>query len=279
MKHSFDVSIATKYGFAEAILVENLFFWAKKNAANERHFHDGKYWTYNSRKAFSRLFPYIGEKSIERALTHLVDEGILLKGNYNEDKFDKTSWYAFTDAGEVLMSETVDFSDTDKLSTSIGQIVQSTGQNVPPIPYINNTDNKPVNIPSLREGSSHSSWDLEHCITLWNSLKDLGVPSIVDIKEDTERGRLVKKRSAQYSIEDYETAVQNIRDSTFLQGQNDRGWTITFDWFIKPNNFAKVLEGNYVEKEKKPTKGYDQDEFQKNMMARLKRLGLGNDTE
>ena len=22
-------------------------------------------------------------------------------------------------------------------------------------------------------------------------------------------------------------------------------WVITFDWFIKPNNFIKVLEGNY----------------------------------
>ena len=23
------------------------------------------------------------------------------------------------------------------------------------------------------------------------------------------------------------------------------GWIITFDWFVRPNNFIKVLEGNY----------------------------------
>jgi len=33
-----------------------------------------------------------------------------------------------------------------------------------------------------------------------------------------------------------------------LKGQNNKGWTITFDWFIKPNNFIKVLEGNYKDK-------------------------------
>lgn len=141
MKHTFDIRLAEKYGMAEAVLAENLFFWVKKNAANESNYHDGKYWTYNSRKAFSRLFPYLKEKSIERALNHLVDEGLLLKGNFNEDKFDKTMWYAFTQKGESEMAETVDFSDVDKLSVSIGQIDQSTGQNDPPIPYINNTDN------------------------------------------------------------------------------------------------------------------------------------------
>ena len=143
MKHTFDVNIAIRYGVAEAILLENLFYWAKKNAANEKHFHDGRYWTYNSRKAFNKLFPYIGEKSIERSLNHLVESGILLKGNYNADKFDKTTWFAFTDLGESLMAETVDFVDTDNLSTSTGQNVQSTGQNDQPIPYINNTDITP----------------------------------------------------------------------------------------------------------------------------------------
>ena len=36
-----------------------------------------------------------------------------------------------------------------------------------------------------------------------------------------------------------------------IKGQNNRNWTITFDWLIKPNNFIKVLEGNYDDKENK----------------------------
>ena len=46
-------------------------------------------------------------------------------------------------------------------------------------------------------------------------------------------------------------AINNIRNSSFLKGQNNRNWTITFDWLIKPNNFIKVLEGNYDDKENK----------------------------
>lgn len=40
-------------------------------------------------------------------------------------------------------------------------------------------------------------------------------------------------------------AIENIRESQFLKRNNERGWIITFDWFIRPNNFPKVLENNY----------------------------------
>ncbi len=30
-----------------------------------------------------------------------------------------------------------------------------------------------------------------------------------------------------------------------MKGKNKNGWVITFDWFVLPNNFPKVLEGNY----------------------------------
>lgn len=37
--------------------------------------------------------------------------------------------------------------------------------------------------------------------------------------------------------------------SDFLNGRNDRGWVTDFDWLIKPNNFIKVLEGNYDDRQ------------------------------
>ena len=42
--------------------------------------------------------------------------------------------------------------------------------------------------------------------------------------------------------------IDNIRHSKFLQGKkpsNKRTWVITFDWFVRPNCFPKVLEGQY----------------------------------
>ena len=60
---------------------------------------------------------------------------------------------------------------------------------------------------------------------------------------------MLQARIKQYSFEDVLKAIENIHASPFLLGQNQRNWQIYFDWFILPNNFTKVLEGNYKEKQ------------------------------
>ena len=60
--HSFNTKIAKKLGMVEAVLLHNIQFWIEKSKANNKHFYKGKYWTYNSAKAFSELFDYLSEK-------------------------------------------------------------------------------------------------------------------------------------------------------------------------------------------------------------------------
>ena len=93
MEHSFDIDIAVKVGVNAAILYNNILHWVKKNAANGENFHDGRYWTYNSKKAFSELFPYMSDKQVRSALEKLKDEGYILTGNYNSNTYDRTLWY------------------------------------------------------------------------------------------------------------------------------------------------------------------------------------------
>lgn len=85
----------------------------------------------------------------------------------------------------------------------------------------------------------------------WNSLEKLGITPIKKIAPGTQRIKSIQSRAKQYDKEDFIKAINNIKESPFLQGNNKRGWLITFDWFIKPTNFAKVLEGNYTKKEEK----------------------------
>ena len=94
MEHSFDVEIAEKVGVHAAVLYNNLRHWIAKNAANEQHFHDGMYWTYNSKRAFAELFPYMSERQVKTALEKLREEGYIVTGNYNGNPYDKTLWYA-----------------------------------------------------------------------------------------------------------------------------------------------------------------------------------------
>ena len=56
---------------------------------------------------------------------------------------------------------------------------------------------------------------------------------------------LVKARIAEHGLDVFLEAIKSINESPFLLGRNEKGWVITFDWFIKPSNFTKVLEGNY----------------------------------
>jgi len=94
---SFNTKFASEYGIEEAIMIENLSYWIEKNAANNKHYHDGRFWTYNSAEAFTKLFPFWSQFQIKRILTSLESKGIILKGEFNESAYDRTRWYAFTD--------------------------------------------------------------------------------------------------------------------------------------------------------------------------------------
>ena len=103
MIHSFDVNIAKKYGIEEAILLNHLYFWIEKNRANNKHCYDGYYWTYSSKKAFTDLFPYLTERQVDYALKKLLDDGLIMKGNYNKSGYDRTLWYAITKNGYSIL--------------------------------------------------------------------------------------------------------------------------------------------------------------------------------
>lgn len=147
MEHQFCIEIASKYGIEEAIIVHNLFFWINKNVANDKHLHDGRYWTYNSSKAFSKLFPYMNEHKIYRVLKSLETKKVILKGNYNPNKYIHTNWYAFTDQA---IYELYRFGyDTNGFAKSISQkqlidFVNSQKGNSENAKS-NNTDNKETN--------------------------------------------------------------------------------------------------------------------------------------
>jgi len=102
MNHSFSIHYAMSYGVAEAIMINNFQYWIGKNKANDMHQYDGRTWTYNSVTAFSAIFPYWTQSQIRRCLESLVEQGVLVKGEYNKNPHNRTSWYAFFDESTFL---------------------------------------------------------------------------------------------------------------------------------------------------------------------------------
>ena len=113
-EHHFVVEIAEIVGIEKAIILYNLDYWIQKNVANNVNFIDGKYWTYNSIEAFGELFPYLKKSTLKRTLSQLKNEGYILVENHNENKWDKTNWYALNRAYQSMVQKlTIDGAKTD----------------------------------------------------------------------------------------------------------------------------------------------------------------------
>ena len=94
--HTFNPEIACAVGVSAAVIYQNILFWTEKNAANNRHKHEGAYWTYNSISAFEQLFPYLSAKQIRTALGALENAGLIISGSFNKSGYDRTKWYCPT---------------------------------------------------------------------------------------------------------------------------------------------------------------------------------------
>lgn len=88
--------------------------------------------------------------------------------------------------------------------------------------------------------------DIQAVLEKWNELCAYGIPPVSRIGRESKRYERLVARINQYSVQDVLTAIDRIKNSDLLQGITSRnGWTVNFDWFVRPNNFPKVLEGNY----------------------------------
>ncbi len=89
--------------------------------------------------------------------------------------------------------------------------------------------------------------DIRRVMNCWNTL---GLQQLVHLNVSSRRGRMLCARIREYGLKTVLEAIEKIRQSPFLRGQNGKSWVITFEWFVRPNNFSKVLEGNFDDRSK-----------------------------
>lgn len=147
--HHFNVEIAKECGVNASILFSNIAYWIEHNKANGINFHDGHYWTFNSMKAFSELFPYFSEKQIKTALKKLEDDGLIMTGNYNKLPFDRTKWYAVTNKGYTILNQ----GNADEQNVPIDETKKS-NEIRPESPM--RLDQKGRAIPDINEDEKHN---------------------------------------------------------------------------------------------------------------------------
>lgn len=92
--------VAIKVGLAASVIYAHICYWIRKNKANEKHFYNGKYWTYSSIKAFTSYFPELTEKQVRTALEKLIKANLIESSNFNKTGYDRTLWYSLKEENE-----------------------------------------------------------------------------------------------------------------------------------------------------------------------------------
>ena len=119
------MDLAQQHGADIAIFLHNLVFWVERNRANGVNFHDGRYWTYNTIEALAQRYPLWSKDQLKRIIAKCRKRGLILVGEYNSDKRDRTRWYSPSD--EILVLYGVNLQIAPALPEYIPE------SNIPPI--------------------------------------------------------------------------------------------------------------------------------------------------
>ena len=95
--HSFDVGIAKTLGINCAIVFNHIVYWLRVNAHKSSNIRDGKIWMYETQQDIAECLDYLTVDEVKKAIIKLLRAGILIKGNYNKNPFDRTNWYTTAD--------------------------------------------------------------------------------------------------------------------------------------------------------------------------------------
>jgi hypothetical protein len=201
--HSFDPEIAKKVGVNAAVIYQNIVWWTQKNIANNKHYHDGRHWTYNSIKAFDALFPYLSSKQIRTALDKLEDAELILSGVFNRAGYDRTKWYC------------------PNCQIDLPKKANGIAQEGEPIPV-----SKPVIKPDIKLGEK-SPKKQKRAI----SLPDGWVPSDRNIEDATKRG---------FSQEETNNEAEQFRNYHQSKGSTFKDWDAAWrTWLGNAKKFAR----------------------------------------
>ncbi len=102
IQHGFDTGYAIAYGVNEAIMIKNLQFFITANANRGQNFHEGRFWTYDKLQDFPKHFPYWSIRQVRTTIDSLIKQNVIIKGEFNKNKFLRTQWYAFVDQEKFI---------------------------------------------------------------------------------------------------------------------------------------------------------------------------------
>lgn len=125
-----------------------------------------------------------------------------------------------------------------------------------------------ISIDKKREEKERKEEKARQIADLFNSL----CPSFskVVILSDSMKEDIAESLT-KYTEEQFKAVFEKAELSSFLKGKNERKWAASFDWLVKAENIAKVLNGNFDDaKGKSSSNGasYDLEKFMRDSIEK-----------
>ncbi|MFM6976573.1 MAG: hypothetical protein ACKOW2_06970 [Sphingobacteriaceae bacterium] len=110
-----------------------------------------------------------------------------------------------------------------------------------------NKENISVANATVSESNSDDQRTADEARDFYNSKIDENRSGMTKIKSRItgRRKAMLLSRIKEYGKESVGTVINEATKSSFLGGGGPKGWKADFEWIMRPNNFPKVLDGNY----------------------------------
>lgn len=95
------------------------------------------------------------------------------------------------------------------------------------------------------EADPEGIYDFEAALRIWNDFALLfSLPQVKDLT-DSHKTRLKARLQDTHGITGWAKALSKIRESHFLQGENEAKWRADLDFILEENSFSKLTKGAY----------------------------------
>ncbi len=91
--------------------------------------------------------------------------------------------------------------------------------------------------------------DILESVDLWNLMAEKTKLPKVQMLTAVRKKKLKARLAEIGGLPGWRQALVMVAESKFLVGDNDSGWTASFDFLLQPSSMTKLMEGNYTNRE------------------------------
>ena len=173
------------------------------------------------------------KQGIQKNLKNLLDKDLIKKESRTVNGINLVAYY-------TTELHTVQLSCTNNISSNISNIdTRDNTSNTNQQSLF--TDNNKEVLEVRKKNADKVDWFISKYNEICKSLPKCQ-------RVTTGRGKQILKILDKFSEEEILTVFQNIEESDFCKGKNDRGWKANIDFILREDKFVSALEGRYNNK-------------------------------